>query len=124
MGAGVVFCICIGSRLLAYQHSALISIIPLHTAAKIAHGQMSWLGPLPSLIPTVRHTGPAPWPSPGGLPSPGMLSRICPGHQDRNLKELRGGNSLRKTFVCERFQVRSHPLPYALAHILGAGSGL
>lgn len=54
-----------------------------------------------------------------GLPQeacspPGRLSRICPGHQDWKLKEVRGGNSLRKTFVCERFQVRSHPLPDAL----------
>lgn len=114
MGAGVVFCICIGSRLLAYQHSALISIIPLHTAAKIAHGQMSWLGPLPSLIPTVHHAGPAPWPSPGGLLSPWQAQQNLSRSPGPEPERARGGNSLRKTFVCERFQVKSRPLPDAL----------
>lgn len=43
VGAQIVFCVCIGSWLLAYQHIPLISIIQLRTSAKIAHGQTSWL---------------------------------------------------------------------------------
>lgn len=43
VGAGVVVDICIGSWCLAYRCSPLISIIQLHTAAKIADGQARWL---------------------------------------------------------------------------------
>lgn len=37
--------------LLVYQHSPQISIIQLHTAAKTAPGQMSWLWALTPFIP-------------------------------------------------------------------------
>lgn len=58
VGAGAVSCVCTGSRLLACQHSPLISVIQLHTAAKIAVGKRAGSGPLPSLIPTVHHVAP------------------------------------------------------------------
>lgn len=47
---------------------------------------------------------------------PCRLNRICSGHQDGNLRKSAEGRKFPKKniCVCERFQVRSHPLPDGL----------
>lgn len=59
MGAPVVFYVCIGSWLLAYQHSPLISITNCTLLLKLPVGKRAGSGPLPSLIPTVHHSAPS-----------------------------------------------------------------
>lgn len=112
VGAGVVFCVCIGSRLLACQRSPLISIIQLHTAAKIALGQMSWLQ-APSFI---NSDSPSCCAHGGPLSSRGRLSGLCPGHRDRNLREGAEGRKCPKknTGDGEGLQIRAFPPPDAL----------
>lgn len=112
VGAGVVFCICIGSRLLACQRLPLISIIQLHTAAKIARGQTSWLR-APSFI---NSDSPSRCAHGGPLSSRGRLGGLCPGHRDGNLREGAEGRNCPKknTGDGEGFQVRAFPPPDAL----------
>lgn len=126
VGAAVVSCVCTGSRPLACQHSPLISIIQLHTAAKIARGQASWLW-APSFI---NSNSPSRGAQAGLLSSHGRLSRICPGSQDRNLREGGEGRKRPEKNIGggKRLQVRSLRLPEApgsASHLCSqAGSGV
>lgn len=89
----------------------------LHTAAKIARGQTSWLR-APSFINSNSPSQCAQLchhPEEACSP-PRRLNRICPSHYDGDLRESAEGRKFPKKniCVCERFQVRSRPIPDAL----------